>query len=238
MRETLTSVTWCFAFRVQEFWLARSWFRTPVADSSRETNARPLVSREIGTDDRTGSKKLSPNFWQNSLDPFAERWTKTGVKFAKGSAFRHMRFATGNAAMLVSRECLSIEVCGKNRTIGPVPVTNEIAGSQFPAACFRDLICDPFCGWMRCDAKPQNMSPTVAARPSHVSAASRCCIAPFAGAARHALDKLGVEWEPTEAERTCNEGRSTQVPVNPVVRVKGRFSRHLRYGKSELVLER
>jgi hypothetical protein len=82
VRETLTSVTWCFAFRVQEFWLARSWFRTPVADSSRETNARPLVSREIGTDDRTGSKKLSPNFWQNSLDPFAERWTKTGV--AKG----------------------------------------------------------------------------------------------------------------------------------------------------------
>lgn len=60
----------------------------------------------------------------------------------------------------------------------------------------------------------------------------------FAGAARQALDKLGVEWEPTEAERAYNEGRSTQVPVNPVVRVKGRFSRHLRYGKSELVLER
>src|SRR6266436_2023903 len=33
--------------------------------------------------------------------------------------------------------------------IGPVPVTNEIAGSLFPTACFRDLICDPFCGWMR-----------------------------------------------------------------------------------------
>jgi len=52
----------------------------------------------------------------------------------------------------------------------------------------------------------------------------------FAGVARHALDKLGVEWEPTEAERTYNEGRSTQVPVNPVVRVKDSFSRHLRYG--------
>jgi hypothetical protein len=60
----------------------------------------------------------------------------------------------------------------------------------------------------------------------------------FAGVARQALDKLGVEWEPTEAERAYNEGRSTQVPVNPVVRVKGRFSRQLRYGKSELVLER
>ena len=60
----------------------------------------------------------------------------------------------------------------------------------------------------------------------------------FIGAARQALDKLGVEWEPTEAERAYNEGRSTQVPVNPVVRVKGRFRRQLRYGNAELVLER
>jgi hypothetical protein len=34
----------------------------------------------------------------------------------------------------------------------------------------------------------------------------------FFGAAREALDKLGVEWEPTEAERAYKEGRSTQVP--------------------------
>ncbi len=60
----------------------------------------------------------------------------------------------------------------------------------------------------------------------------------FAGVARQALDKLGVEWEPTESERAYNAGRSTQIPVNPVVRVKGRFSRHLRYGDTELVLER
>jgi len=60
----------------------------------------------------------------------------------------------------------------------------------------------------------------------------------FISAVRQALDKLGVEWEPTEAEQAYNEGRSTQVPVNPVVRVKGRFSRQLRYGNSELVLER
>src|SRR5260370_6370167 len=52
------------------------------------------------------------------------------------------------------------ESADKDLTIG-VPVTNEIAGSLFPTACFRDLICDPFCGWMRCDAKPQNMSPAV-----------------------------------------------------------------------------
>jgi Family of unknown function (DUF6088) len=60
----------------------------------------------------------------------------------------------------------------------------------------------------------------------------------FSGVARQALDKLGVKWEPTKAERAYNEGRSTQVPVNPVVRVKGRFSRQLRYRDSELVLER
>src|ERR1700730_9605823 len=53
------------------------------------------------------------------------------------------------------------ESADKDLAIGPVPVANEIAGSLFPPAGFRDLICDPFCGWMRCDAKPQNMSPAV-----------------------------------------------------------------------------
>jgi hypothetical protein len=58
------------------------------------------------------------------------------------------------------------------------------------------------------------------------------------GAAREALTKLGVQWEPTESEQAYNEGRSTQIPVNPVLRVKGRFSRRLRDGNTELVLER
>lgn len=60
----------------------------------------------------------------------------------------------------------------------------------------------------------------------------------FSGAARQALTKLGVQWEPTESEIAYNEGRSTQVPVNPVLRVKGRFARQLRYAGTELVLER
>jgi hypothetical protein len=60
----------------------------------------------------------------------------------------------------------------------------------------------------------------------------------FLGAARQALNKLGVAWEPTDAEKGYNEGRSTQVPVNPVVRVKGRFSRRLSDGKRELILVR
>ena len=60
----------------------------------------------------------------------------------------------------------------------------------------------------------------------------------FVGAVRQALTKLGVEWEPTAAERAYNEGRSTQIPVNPAVRVKGRFSRRLCYRNTELILER
>ena len=58
------------------------------------------------------------------------------------------------------------------------------------------------------------------------------------GAAREALTKLGVAWEATAAERAYNEGRSTQIPVNPRDRIKGRFSRKLRDGRTELVLER
>src|SRR6202162_3162400 len=63
----------------------------------------------------------------------------------------------------------------KDPTIGPVPVTNEIAGSLFPAAGLRDLICDPFCGWMRSDAKPQNMSPAVPHDQQSIEQAKRDC---------------------------------------------------------------
>lgn len=58
------------------------------------------------------------------------------------------------------------------------------------------------------------------------------------GAARQALDCLNVKWELSESQRAYNAGQSTQVPVNPVIRVKGRFSRKLRYGGTELVIER
>ncbi len=57
------------------------------------------------------------------------------------------------------------------------------------------------------------------------------------GAAREVLNKLGVKWEPTEAQRAYNEGRSTQIPVNPAVRIVGsRFSRRLRDGNVDLRL--
>lgn len=58
------------------------------------------------------------------------------------------------------------------------------------------------------------------------------------GAAREALTKLGVPWQPTAAQRAYTEGRSTQVPVNPMLQSKGRFSRRLRDGKLEMQLER
>src|SRR6266850_321951 len=73
------------------------------------------------------------------------------------------------------------ESADKDLTIGPVPVTNEIAGSLFPPARFRDLICDPFCGWMRCDAKPQNMSPAV---PQDQQSIEPSCPAPCPGTRR------------------------------------------------------
>jgi len=60
----------------------------------------------------------------------------------------------------------------------------------------------------------------------------------FVGASREALTKLGVAWNPTEWEVAYNEGRSTQVPVNAVVRVKGRFARKLAYNGNKLVLAR
>src|SRR6202021_236442 len=67
------------------------------------------------------------------------------------------------------------ESADKNLAISAVPVTNEIAGSLFPTAGFRDLICDPFCGWMRCDAKPQNMSPAVPHDQQSIEQAKRDC---------------------------------------------------------------
>ena len=61
----------------------------------------------------------------------------------------------------------------------------------------------------------------------------------FGPVARQALDKLKVRWEPGTWERAYNEGRTTQVPVNPIVRlVKSRCSRRLKYQDTELRIER
>jgi hypothetical protein len=61
----------------------------------------------------------------------------------------------------------------------------------------------------------------------------------FGPVSRRVLDKLKVPWEPTTAERAYNEGRSTQVPMNPRVRLRNsRFSRKLRHQTMELTFER
>lgn len=76
------------------------------------------------------------------------------------------------------------------------------------------------------------------ARPSSIS--GRAVLANPAGflpVAQQALERLGVEWEPTQAQRDFAASRTTQIPVNPVVKIKGRFARKLRYGSSELVVE-
>ena len=60
----------------------------------------------------------------------------------------------------------------------------------------------------------------------------------FIGAARTALTKLGVAWEPTERELAYREGRTTVIPEVPAVRIRRRFSRRLSFGPTELVVER
>lgn len=60
----------------------------------------------------------------------------------------------------------------------------------------------------------------------------------FIGAARTALTKLGVAWEPTEREIAFREGRSTEVPAVAAVRIRRRFSRRLSFGRTALLVER
>ena len=60
----------------------------------------------------------------------------------------------------------------------------------------------------------------------------------FHGAALQALKKLGVPFEPTESTKAYNRGLSTQIPLNPAVRVRKRFNRRLSDGRAELRVER
>ncbi|HEV3158032.1 MAG TPA: DUF6088 family protein [Candidatus Baltobacteraceae bacterium] len=59
----------------------------------------------------------------------------------------------------------------------------------------------------------------------------------FIAAARQTLDKLGIPWDITAAEKAYNEGRTTQVPANAVIRIKGRFRRKLALRNTELRIE-
>ena len=60
----------------------------------------------------------------------------------------------------------------------------------------------------------------------------------FHGAALQALNKLKVPWEQSSSTKAYNRGQSTQIPVNPTVKVRKRFSRRLSDGHTELRVER
>src|SRR5262249_3383941 len=42
-----------------------------------------------------------------------------------------------------------------------IPIADQIAGDLLPATGCRQLVGDPFRRWVRCDAKPQDLSPAV-----------------------------------------------------------------------------
>jgi len=55
--------------------------------------------------------------------------------------------------------------------------------------------------------------------------------------ARAALDRLGVRWEPGSRELAFSEGRTNQIPVNAVVRLRDRCRRRIAWGGMELRVE-
>jgi hypothetical protein len=57
-------------------------------------------------------------------------------------------------------------------------------------------------------------------------------------ALRAALKRLGVAFEPGSAEKEYNEGKTTQVPVRNIVRLKSRCRRRIGYKNSELFFEK
>src|SRR5882762_1796267 len=59
--------------------------------------------------------------------------------------------------------------------IGPIAIADQIVGSPFPAESFRNLICNPFCGRMRSDAEPYDLSSAVPHDQQAVEQTKRDC---------------------------------------------------------------
>jgi hypothetical protein len=55
---------------------------------------------------------------------------------------------------------------------------------------------------------------------------------------REALKRIGVAYEPSSAEQDYNAGKTTQIPVSNIVRLKSRCRRRIGYGNSELIFEK
>jgi len=51
----------------------------------------------------------------------------------------------------------------------------------------------------------------------------------FSQAAKEAMERLNVQWEPGQAEQDYNQGLSSQIPVSPSFKLKSRFNRKLGY---------
>src|SRR5258705_9228975 len=72
---------------------------------------------------------------------------------------------------------------------GPIAIADQIVGNLFPAACFRDLICNPFCGRMRCDAEPYDLSSAVPHDQQSIEQTKRDC---RHGEQIHSGDAIGM----------------------------------------------
>src|SRR6266481_120921 len=59
--------------------------------------------------------------------------------------------------------------------IGPIAIADQIVGNSFPAESFRNLICNPFCGRMRCDAEPYDLSSAVPHDQQSIEQTKRDC---------------------------------------------------------------
>jgi hypothetical protein len=60
----------------------------------------------------------------------------------------------------------------------------------------------------------------------------------FRRLAVEALNRLGIETEPTRLERACSAGQTTQVPAGRVVAVRKRVRRKIGYNGVTLSFER
>lgn len=55
---------------------------------------------------------------------------------------------------------------------------------------------------------------------------------------RAALKRLDIAFEPGSAEKEYNEGKTTQIPVRNIVRLKSRCRRRIGYKNNELIFEK
>jgi len=58
----------------------------------------------------------------------------------------------------------------------------------------------------------------------------------FDQVSKEALDRLGVQWRPAQAEESYQRG-GTQIPARTVVRIKGNFNRNIGIGRTRLHVE-